>query len=70
MIDDSDSSFFTILGLLFNGWVCVIAIILSIIAMQNRAECGTRQCPSPTQRAQVVDHACLCVELAIEPKKP
>ena len=74
MIDDSDSSFFTALGLLFNGWVglglCIIAIILSIIAMQNRTECGTRQCPSPTQRAQVVDHACLCVELAIEPKKP
>jgi len=34
MIDDSDSSFFTLLGLLFNGWVglglCIIAIILSI----------------------------------------
>lgn len=62
MIDDSDGDFVLLAGggsLLF----VVVAIVLYVIAAKNADECAKRTCRAGMS-AHLVDHECLCTEVA------
>lgn len=59
MIDDSDGDF----ALLAIGGPIglILAIVLYLVAMDNRKECAAMTCPNG-QPARLLDHDCLCVD--------
>jgi hypothetical protein len=68
MIDESDGDFFFLGSLFSSGGVAVVlgilAIVVYLIAFSNETECSKKSCPRPTQTARLMDHECLCVEVA------
>lgn len=68
MIDDSDGDFVLLSSggspiLLALG--IALAIVLYLIAAHNSDECGQRKCSSG-RVGKLLDHECVCVELAKE----
>lgn len=67
MIDDSDGDFFSLAGMMSNGWLAValllVGLVLWCIAAWNSIECGERTCPGE-QKAKLLDHECVCVTAA------
>lgn len=67
MIDDSDGDFFSLAGIMSNGWTALALLLVGLllwgVATWNSAECSDRTCPG-NQKAKLLDHECVCVTAA------
>ena len=67
MIDSDDADSFWLAGVLTEGWVSVVCliifVILACVAWSNSEDCKSRHCPDG-QSAKLMQHECLCVTVA------